>query len=149
MNYTHGSKNYDTHPLITFSEGPWCFLTDTDMGAWCKTFYWVSVFRSIYHQSYVEQSRQLLLPLYFRIIAWFKFWVRIRVLQVFQHWNSTIFMEKWKSTICSKFFRDQEKILQNFQKSGLLIGRKSTYSNWETVVSRVFSWISRFRLTIL
>ena len=46
--------------------------------------------------------------------------VLTRVLQVFQHWNSTIFMEKWKSTICSEFFRDQEKIFKNFQKSGLI-----------------------------
>jgi hypothetical protein len=32
------------------------------------------------------------------------------VLSVFQHWKSTKVMKKRKSSFCSKFFRDQEKI---------------------------------------
>ena len=48
-----------------------------------------------------------------------------RVLQVFQHCNFTIFMEKWKSTICSEFFKDQEFFFENFKIFG-----KITASDW-------------------
>ena len=76
------------------------------------------------------------------------FRICFRVLQVFQHLNSTMFIEKWKSTICFEFFRDQKIFFEHLQKSWLLICRKSTWSNWKTMVSGSFSWIHthcRFR----
>jgi hypothetical protein len=66
----------------------------------------------------------------------------------FQHWNSSIFTEEWKSITCSEIFRDQLKIIKNFELFGLLIGQKSTSFNSKTIVLRLFSWISGYLWSI-
>ena len=56
------------------------------------------------------------------------FWKGNRLLSVFQHSKSMIVMKKWKSTFCSEFFKDQEKMFQNFRKNdGFWLAK-----NWPT-----------------